>query len=110
MRFSAHPRQVANENTYAKTLLDSGELGMAPFKMSRMYVSYEYDIDFHRYRILVEAVLVGGFTFAASTYIDANDLLDTPELCILKAAREITEAFRDREDYSLAPLICLGEN
>jgi hypothetical protein len=86
--------------------------GMCPFKMARMDLYYEYEIDYHRYVIVVElrySELYGSETLVAKKYSNAFDMADNPQKEVARLAEEFKSAFRHREEWPVPDNIVLGE-
>lgn len=95
---------------YGRRLSDSISEGMAPFRIAMTKLYNDFDIDHNRYKVVGVAVLMSGREIGHHVFVDRDDLLAWPEYQIERIAQEFSKAFRNRSDYSLAPLIYLGEN
>lgn len=84
--------------------------GMAPFRIKKTLLYYEFDIDHNRYEVMAVAVLMNGQEIGYPVLVEREDLISWPEGQIEKLAQQVTRVFRDRADYALPPLIHLGEN
>lgn len=84
--------------------------GLSPFKAETIHIYMEYDADFHHYRLVIEAHFKSRWYMGYVEKVDAFKLAGDPNGEVEKLYPKILQAFRDREDYALAPLIHLGEN
>ena len=94
----------------SRLIYDKVAEAMWPFRGRMISISMYYDIDYHRYRVLVGFVLMDGYTISFTEEVDAWDLTCYYDREVWKIANSMFEKFRNREDYLLAPLITLGEN
>lgn len=102
--------RLPHTDRHGEVLFDAVREGLWPFKADGIYIYLEYDIDYHRYRVLVEVRFKGNWHIAHSEYVDAWKLADDPDGEVWKLCPKFVHAFRNREDYfDLAPLIHLGE-
>lgn len=101
--------RVPHSDMHGHHIFDATRAGLWPFRPRMIEVWMEFDIDFNRYVIFVEARF-GDERIAKRKTIDAFDLADDIDGSILKVSQQFFEAFRNRGDYPIPAKITLGEN
>lgn len=101
---------ISEHNEYGSWVSYGIRQGMEPFRLKQIDILMDFDIDFNEYRILGAAVLMSGYTISYSSRVNACNLADYPGREMARVAKEMKEAFRNRMDWPLPPLVYLGEN
>lgn len=83
--------------------------GMWPFKVERVELEYDYNIDLDHYRLFVTAV--GGDWWARyKMFVDPVELVEGPETHLLKLCRQLLKLLRQRAADPVPDNVVLGEN
>lgn len=84
--------------------------GLSPFRVEAVSVWSDYDIDFHRYRLVASVKLPGGYHLEHRQFVDADKLMAYPDKEMRRVYTEVFKAFRYRVIWPIPPTIELGEN
>ena len=103
--------RLSHSDPHGEVIFEAVREGLTPFKAEAIHLYMERDLDFNRFRLIIEVRFKGPWDIQHLEIIDADDLYSDPDLEIAKLYPKIVHAFRNREDYfDLAPLIYLGNN
>lgn len=102
--------RIPESDRHGADLFAAVREGLLPFKAHQIYTYLEYDIDYHRYWVIIEVIFKNGYRLNHKEFVDARDIAANPDMEMAKIAVLMLDAFRNRENFSIAPLICLGAN
>ena len=102
-------RYLPETDRHGRYVWEAVREGIAPFRPRSIRVFVEYDIDFYRYVLFVEAWFPD-YQLRGRADIDVPDLDRDPDLAAFNAAKELFKQFRFREAYPCGPNVELGEN
>lgn len=101
---------IPEGDRYGQEIYDAIRQGMAPFKIHHFDVMLDYDIDYHKYRVIADVYLMSQFRIAHIEEVGAEKLADDIEAEMRRLANKFHYAFRNRVDWPLTSNIELGEN
>lgn len=85
--------------------------GMAPFRLKRIDIYLDHDVDRNQDRVEACAVLLSGYTVSFLAIIDYEELSANPDYELDRVANELFKKFRYERFHYLPPdNIILGEN
>lgn len=95
----------------AKRMLRGAVEGLAPFRAKTINLSYDFDIDFNRYRLLVEAV-GADWVVVGETALTRDEMLNDPDAdeWTWRVREEIKMCIRNRRGWPVEDNVILGEN
>lgn len=99
---------VPSDDNHGGHVIDAIREGLWPFKPRTVNLFFDYDIDANRYVLFAE-VWFPDAQFRHRVSVDAWALAGDVEAEMYKAARQMFEGFRYREDDAISNNIVLGE-